>query len=235
MKTTQYIRQEKAIAVADSGGIRERWMWGLRLLRDPEAMSSEKSLRHGVTDQLIAAAKAAGLKLSDREIQRRLQCARTYPTEAEIRQMLADFKTWDDLHRANFPAYEAPENEPPADHRTDAERKHDKGRALLDLIGEQGTLFPLDHFEPVTTTLKELKDYADEMAELTARFAARDEERRAYLEQLIAAAGDDLSMTWQEAHDRLTGEDVTPKADGSPDVPRATREHQIPNHRKELA
>lgn len=84
MKTTQYVKQEKAIAVADSGGIRARWLWGLRLLRDSDAMSSEKSLRHGVTEQLIAAAKSSGLKLSAREIQARLQCARAYPTEAQI-------------------------------------------------------------------------------------------------------------------------------------------------------
>lgn len=82
MKVTQYVRQERAIASADSGGIRERWIWGLRLLRDPDAMSSPKSLRHGVADQLMAAAARAGRKLSDREIRWRLQCARTYPTEA---------------------------------------------------------------------------------------------------------------------------------------------------------
>ena len=43
-----------------------------------------------------AAAKRAGLKLSAQEIRRRLQCARTYPTEAQIRQALADFRTWEE-------------------------------------------------------------------------------------------------------------------------------------------
>lgn len=211
MKVTQYVRQEKAIASADSGGIRERWRWGLRLLRDPEAMASEKSLRHGVTDQLVAAATARGLKLSDREIRRRLQCARTYQTEGEIGQALADFETWDELHRAGFPAYRAPEDEPPADHRTDSERAQDRARALADLVdGEQASLFPLRDFEPYTTTLKELADYTEEMEELTARFAARDRERRAYLDSLIEAAADDLSMTWQDAHQRLADAEMSP-------------------------
>lgn len=118
----QYVRQEKAIASADSGGIRQRWMWGLRLLRDPEAMSSEKSLRHGVTEQLIAAAKA---------------------------------------------------------------------------------VFPLDQFEPTEATLKELLDYTEQGEELTARFAAHDQKRRAYVDSLVRAAEGDLSMTWQDAQMRL--------------------------------
>lgn len=203
MKITQYVKQEKVIASADSGGIRQRWLWGLRLLRDPDAMSSAKSLRHGVTEQLIAAAKSGGLKLSAREIQARLQCARTYPTEAQIRRSTADFDHWSGLVQAGFPAYEAPEGEPPADHRNDAERDHDRARALADLIGDQGSLFPLRYFEPTTTTLKELLDYTEQQEEMTARFAEHGRKRRTYLERLIAAAGNDLSMVWQDAFNRL--------------------------------
>lgn len=207
MKTTQYLRQEKAITAADSGGIRERWLWGLRLLNDPEAMSSERSLRHGAADQLVAAAgvDAKGRnRLNAQEIQRRLRCARAYKTEAEIREALTDFGTWDELARAGFPAYEAPEGEPLADYRTEAERKRDHARALADQLGEQGALFPLSDFEPITTTLKDLAAYAAEMAELTARFAERDRQRQEYLDGLIEAAGGDLSVTWQVAHERLT-------------------------------
>lgn len=203
MKTAQYVRQEKAIASAEAAGIRERWMWGLRLLRDPEAMASEKSLRHGVADQLVAAAKAAGLKLSVREIQRRIQCARTYKTEAEIRRVTSDFETWFDLLKADFPAYEIPEGEPPADHRTEAEKLRDLNRQFLELTGGQESLFPLDQFEPTQATLKQLHDYADQQEELTGRFVAHDKKRREYLGSLDEAAGHDLSMTWQDALSRL--------------------------------
>lgn len=208
MRTTQYVRQEKAIASADTNGIRERWLWGLRLLRDSEAMSSLKSLRHGVTDQLITSAKSGGLNLSAREIQRRLQCARTYATEAQIRHAAADFATWRDLAEAGFPPYEAAEGEGPADHRTDAERQRDHARALAEIFGDQGTLFPVADFEPHETPLKDLKAYADEMADLTERFRKRDAERQAYLDKLIEAAGGDLSVTWQSAHERAFGEEV---------------------------
>jgi hypothetical protein len=213
MKTAQYVRQERAISSADAGGIRERWLWGLRLLRDSEAMASPDSLRHGVAQQLIAAegVNSKGRnRLGEQEIQRRLRCARTYQTETEIRHAETDFGSWRDLVAAGFPAYEAPEGEPPADHRTPAERDHDRARALIDLIGEQGTLFPLSDFEPVETTLKELQAYAEQMRELTSRFAERDRKRQAYLDQLIEAADGDLSMTWQQAHDRLDPDDADP-------------------------
>lgn len=213
MKTTQYVRQEKAIAAADSGGIRERWLWGLRLLRDPEAMSSPSSLRHGVAEQLIAAEGVDSKgrnRLGEQEIQRRLRCARAYKTESEIRAALTDFGTWDELARAGFPPYERPEGEPLADHRTEAERQRDHARALAEIIGEQGTLFPLSDFEPTLTPLKDLAAYAEQMAELTQRFAERDRKRREYLERLIDAADGDLSVTWAEAHERLGDEPPLP-------------------------
>lgn len=204
MRMTQYVRQEKAIAAADSGGIRERWLWGLRLLRDSDAFApGSTQLKPGRADELVRAAVAAGLKLSDREIRYRLQCARAYPTEAQIRHACAEFAGWSELRAAGFPAYPAPEGEPLADHRTDAERDQDRRRALLDLTGDQGTLFPLGQFEPVTTSLKELAAYTEEMEELTARFAKRDRDRRAYVNRLIKAADNDLSMLWAEAQRRL--------------------------------
>lgn len=98
MKLTQYTRQEAAIAAAETNGIRQRWLYGLRLLADDAMMSpGGGGLRHGASASLIQAARTRGLKLSATEIRRRLQCARRYPTEAQISQVLADFKTWFDL------------------------------------------------------------------------------------------------------------------------------------------
>lgn len=209
MKTTQYIRIERAISAAAVSDIRERWFWGLRLLRDPDAFAPGSSqLKPGRADELIRSAKAAKLTLSEREIRYRIQCARAYPTDSQIRHACAEFEDWSSLRAAGFPAIDAPEGEPPADHRTDAERQRDHARALTDLLGDQGALFPLADFEPHETPLKDLKAYAEEMAELTARFRKRDEDRREYLDRLIAAAGGDLSTTWQDAHLRAFGDDV---------------------------
>jgi hypothetical protein len=207
MKIAQYTSQERAIAAADSGGIRQRWAYGLRLLNDKEKIARGGGLKHGVAEAIIAAAGKRGHILSEREIRYRLQCARTYPTEAQIGNAVADFGTWHDLIQARFPAIPAPEGEPPADWRTQAEKDHARARALADLFGEQGSLFPLGQFEPAEVTLKELVTYADEQDELTERFAEHGRKRREYLAQLLDAAEGDESITWDEAQRRL---DATP-------------------------
>lgn len=214
MKVAQYMHQEKAIAASDAGGIRERWLWGLRLLADEEKIAPAGGLRQGVTPTLIAEAAKRGLKLSDREIRWRLQCARTYPTEAQIGSASSDFGTWTELREAGFPAYEAPPDEPSADYRTNPERSHDRARKLAGLTDPQGSLFPLDQFEPSEATLKDLKNYADEQAEITNRFVERDAERRDYLDGLITAAGEDLSWTWQQAHETWEAANPAVEDDG---------------------
>jgi hypothetical protein len=210
MKAAQHVRQIKAIEDADAGGIRERWMFGLRILRDPEQMTdSGKSLQHGAAERLIA---AAGLtpkghkRLTDQEIQRCLRCARAYPTESQIRRAATDFDSWWKLVDAGFPPYEAVDGESPADHRNDAERAKDRERDLEDRFGEQGVLFASADVQPTISPLKELKQYADEMAELTGRFVERDRKRREYVDRLIEAADGDLSVTWLDAHHRAFGE-----------------------------
>lgn len=214
MKITQYMRQEKTIAAADAGGIRERWLWGLRLLRDPDAFAPGSSqLKPGRADELIKAAKARGFNLYEREIQRRLKCARTYKTESEIATAGSQFETWAELREAGFPAVDSDPNEPLADHRTKDERDHDHARALIDRIGEQGALFPLAEFEPTETTLKDLQDYTEQQEELTKRFVEHGKKRRDYLDSLIAAADGDLDATWQEAHDRLPDDGDDGEAD----------------------
>lgn len=206
MKTTQYVRQEKAIATADAGGMRERWLWGIRLLRDPDAFSAGSTqLKPGRTDELVAAAKSAGRALSEREIRRRLQCARAYRTESEFGRAVAEFPTWRELSDANFPQFDSPDGEPDADYRTDGERERDRRRAYADILSDQDALFPLSDFEPSMATLKELVDFTDEMEAWTGRYVARDKKRREYLDALILAVDDDLSVTWLEAQRRRNG------------------------------
>lgn len=206
MRYAQYLKAENHITTADSGSILERWRYGRRLLCDDTAMTnSRKSLKHGVLDRLIAHANAKGYRLTEQEIQRRLRAARTYPTEAQIRELLTDFANWDELARAGFPAVDRPEGEPDYDPRWTDERERDtanRGALMPDESGEQLSLFPDDRFDTLST-LAELAKYAEEMAEITARFARRDDERSAYLQRLIDAVDGDMSATWAEARQAL--------------------------------
>src|SRR5260370_26338704 len=94
LEPARYVQGERMIARADSGGIRERWLWGLRLLHDPTAMSPNGGgLRHGVIAVLIEAAKKAGLALSEREIRRRLQPPPGYEKKAPNGHPSSDFNT----------------------------------------------------------------------------------------------------------------------------------------------
>lgn len=208
MRTRAYADAERAIAAADTNTIRERWLYGLRLVNDPDILAPKGGLRHGVADQLIAAAARHKIKLSEREIRRRMQCARAYPKDSQIGHAVAGFGSWRDLSEARFPAYDAPADEPDADWRTPAERKRDRARQLAELADrDQLALFPVDQFE-LDTPLKDLIDYAGEQADITARFVARDKQRAAYLAELLAAVDDDESVSWRDAHRAAFGEDV---------------------------
>jgi hypothetical protein len=213
VKTTQYTQREARITTADSDGIRQRWMWGLRLLHDPAAFNQGSTqLRPGVAETLMTAASKRDLKLSEREIRYRLECARAYPTEAEFGTAVQNFADWTSLRQAGFPRYEAPAGEPLADWRNDTERTRDHNRAWLDATNGMDAMFPLSQFEPVETTLEDLENFMkDSLAtheSIVAGFEHTHTKRRDYLDRLEEAAGHDLSMTWQEAQDRLPDDEV---------------------------
>jgi hypothetical protein len=209
------LRQEKYIAASDNGGIIERWKYGRRLLEDGEATTPAGNLRHGVLDRLITHATARGYKLSKSEINYRLQCARAYKTEAEISTACGDFATWSDLRAAGFPAVEVPDSGEPYDPR-DADEKwrdfRDEQARREAENSQQGALFELPvHFSHDTfgprTPLSTLIAACDESERYTANMQKRDEERRAYVDELTAAADGNVSMTWYEAEGRRLGLD----------------------------
>lgn len=200
MRYARYLRLEKYIAASDTGGIIERWKYGRRLLEDDSATTPNGNLKHGVLAKLAAQAAASGYVIAEREIQRRLQCARTYPTETQIRLATDTFRVWSELYNAGFPAVEAVADELPFDPRDADEKARDAARALARRSQESGqlALFPDDKFTELST-LGELAKYVDEMAGLTERYAKKDRERAEYLGSLINAVNGDLSRTWAEA------------------------------------
>lgn len=208
MRTERYKRIEQAIAASDSGGIWERWRYGRRLLCDADATHDNGRLQHGVRDRLIAAARRIGRTLSDTEIGYRLQAARAYETESQIRQILGEFDSWSALIQAKFPQVSAAEGERPYNPlETDELRAQndDRGRRLIEASWYTETLF--DHLEKDTTTLADMQRYAEEQDEITARFAAAGERRWFMLQSLIKAVGGDMNRTWAEAERALEESD----------------------------
>lgn len=223
----QYTRQEQKIATADGGGIRQRWLYGLRLIRDPKRMSEGGGgLKHGATAALIEDARKLGIELSRREIQYRIRCGRTYPTESQMRNAVSHFATWHDLVAAGFPPFEPDEEgEPEADHRTDAERAAAAKAELRRQFGPNGgdpqleihlAQFPADRFDPKKSTLKDLLAHAEDMERMTAGYHETDKRRREYLNELLEAVDDDLSATWLAAHLAAFGTEEVDDIDGEP-------------------
>ena len=209
---TRYLRLEKNIAASDTGGILERWRFGRRLLSDGKATTPAGNLRHGVLAKLIAEATASGYKLTEQEIQRRLRCGRTYVSEAQIRELTHGFQNWDELARAGFPPVEMPENAEPYDPRDADEKWRDFENERKRREAENPTQLALDlpdHFSHDTygprTRLKDLAAACDESERMTANFAKRDTERRAYVNELLDAAAGNQEMTWFEAEARRLG------------------------------
>jgi len=211
---TRYLRLEKNIAASDTGGILERWRYGRRLLSDGKATTPAGNLKNGVLENLIGDATVSGYTISRREIQWRLQCGKTYPTEAQLRTASAQFADWTALRDAGFPQVEVTDPGEPYDPRDADEkwrdfrseqerRQRENPRQLtLDLPGH----FSHDTYGP-RARLRDLAAACDESERMTANFAKRDAERRAYVNELLDAAGGNEEMTWLEAEARRLGLD----------------------------
>jgi len=199
-----YGRQERAIAAADTGTMRERWEYGRRLACDPLATAPDGTLRDGVMESLITAARRRGVHLTEEEITARLAAGLAYPCESQVRAARRDFGTWAALCEARFPPVDAEPGDQPHDPRGAAEKARalDRQLALGDPDPDQLALFPDDRFDTLST-LAELRKYAEDSDARTKRHAAKDAERLAYLDELSGAVDGDESKTWEEAQAAL--------------------------------
>jgi hypothetical protein len=190
----QLDKYEGQVASAEAHGVLARWKWGRDVLADPRLVNLAGSLWRGrrIAEGLIEAAEAKGRSLSEREIQRRLQFARAYETEAQALAAVAVYGSWEGLHRAGFPPVMAP----------------DEG---LDPEPEQGSL---DEYLPgafnfdgllrprAMTPLRVVVAYAGDRKRKTAAARRRDRFVDEQLAELIEAAGGDLDVTYGEAQAR---------------------------------
>jgi len=204
MKYERYKRIDNAIKASDSGGIWERWRYGRRLVCDDKMTTPRGNLKHegtGFPDGRLAWLIRRS-SVSEREIQRRLQCGKTYPQESQIRQILADFRTWDDLHRANFPPVPEIEGERPynpleTDELLQQHEAHSR-QFEEDSQYENGALIPRDAF-PDNTPMHEIDRWTNRELELAARFSEKAHRRRFYVDNLIKAVHGNMDATLGEA------------------------------------
>jgi hypothetical protein len=199
-----YGRQERAIAAADTGTMRERWEYGRRLACDPLATAPDGTLRDGVMGSLITAARRRGVHLTEEEITDRLAAGQYYPYESQIRAARREFETWAALTAAGFPEIEAEPGDQPHDPRGAAERARavDRQLALGEPDPEQLALFPDDRYD-VLSTLAELRKYAEENDARAKRQSAAAQKRLEYVDALSEAVDGDESKTWEEAQAAL--------------------------------
>ena len=75
-----------------------------------------------------------------------------------------------------------------------AESEFDQAQALMDVLDEQGADAYTEAFDLAPWPVQD---------QAHAMLVAKNAKRTAYMDQLIAAAGGDLNMTWAEAAARL--------------------------------
>jgi hypothetical protein len=201
VKLAKYTSGEKRIARTEGSGIVERWRWGRTLLTDTEKITPAGNLKHGVLPALIAAAQAKGLKLSEREIQLRMGCARAYSTEAEIRTAGADFGSWTELRDAGFPTVELPPGTAPDDATDWAQDELAGLPAYISVAG----IRMLTIQAPISAAIS----YHEEMEQMTLNFVARDAERASLIAELVEAAEGDVTMSIGDALKAARGDTDT--------------------------
>jgi hypothetical protein len=188
-KPSRYLKHEQKIAATSTAGIVERWRYGRDLLKDK---ADRKQLPHGLIEGIITEAERSGIKLTRREIQRRLQCAEIYASEAKVRRAGDALGSWTALHEAGFPTLGDDLDDLP-DGVTAAAPDEWEQLSLIPGLGEvlkvRGRSIPLEE-----ATIGDVAAYRDMYAGIHANFA----KRLALIENALrimreAGAGDDAN------------------------------------------
>jgi len=198
-----YLALERKIGAGEQGVIVDRWRYGRQLLADPKKVNEAGTLLRGrgTVESLIATAKAAKRKLSEREIQYRLRCAQTYTTEAAISQISATYDTWSALIAAGFPAVDVgdPDDPEAIDLATPPDWDQLTIPGLKPVLSIGARKVPLDK-----ATVPDVGEYLDRITQMHESFGKTvDLIRTSYKAMLEGAAGDD-TMLAVEAWNRGT-------------------------------
>lgn len=168
--TSPFIKLDRKIATDERGGVMHRWNYGRELLK---VKAGRQQLPHGMVADLIKAAERVGLKLSEREIQRRIKLATVYGSESKVRRAVTDFGSWRALVNAGFPAIEGDDpDELEAEGISTAAPDEWEQLSLIPGLGEvlkvRGRSVPLTE-----ATIADVQAYRDMYAGIHSNFAKR--------------------------------------------------------------
>jgi hypothetical protein len=204
-KQSIYLRLETRIASGSLKDVVARWRYGRSLLTDK---AGRKQLPKGKIEGLIKEAADAGIKVSEREIQRRIKCAEVYGSEAEVRRASDGLGSWTALHEAGFPTFESTE---PADLEAAGVNTGPPDEfEQLTLIPGAPAVLRVKGREPVeltTATITDFKAYCEQSAEITANFAKHDALLWSAYRAMLDGSDGDMDANAVEAWKRGTGED----------------------------
>lgn len=104
--TRRIVNAERLVIGADGAGVLPRWRSGREWAQEREGRTQiPRGRLAGITHEVE---RRTGIVLSHREIQRRMQCADAYPTEAHLQTAIRTHRTWSALCAAGFPAVDPP-------------------------------------------------------------------------------------------------------------------------------
>jgi hypothetical protein len=162
---------------------------------------------------LVAAAEKAGLKVSEREIQRRVRCAESYDSEAKVRQALADFGTWSALAEAGFPPVQSDELDEveAAGVSTAAPDDYEQLSmipGLAPVLSVAGRKIPL-----AEATVADVEAYRDMYRQIHENYGKRLALIEAALETMREGSDGDDDANALESWQRATGDEDGPETD----------------------
>lgn len=205
MTASPFLKLDKKIAADERGGIGHRWNYGRELLK---VKGERKQLPHGMIGDLVAAAARVGIRLSEREIQRRIKCATVYDSEAKVRQALTDFGSWSEIVNAGFPAVmvDEPDDLDPEEISTAAPDSWEQ----MSLIPGLAPTLKVNgrRVQLADATVSDVEAYRDTYAQIHANFGKRLDLIEQAL-QTMRAGSDDPSANALDAWRKGAGDDTT--------------------------
>ena len=209
MARSVYLKLETRILRDEQGGILDRWKYGRECLTHKKG---RQQLPHGFIADRLAEAERAGLKLSEREIRRRVQCAEVYDSEAKVGQALADFGSWSALAEAGFPVAEVDEPDLEPDDLRDigeSDPLAEPEQLALDIPGFKPILkINGRKVQLAEATVREAIEYRDMVHEMHENFGRTVAQIDATVETMLDGCEGNLDANAVEAWKKATDPDV---------------------------